>query len=121
MTVSTRYVVVDSDLMEIAPSEGDTPGANAAAGNAAEAQTKYSEVIDKAEQLGVDKITLGELLQQMGWKDRTNVVEFGLGADPRDFRPRAPPGGPKVSSGNVSGLYPRRPTRRQASGRGGAY
>ena len=79
-------------------------------------------MIDEAEENGVQKITLGDFLQQMGWKNQTPVIRFGRGANPKDFRAKPPEGVPKVSRGNVSGVFkPRRPPARNKSSRGGAY
>ncbi len=81
----------------------------------------YTKLITRAEELGIQKIQLGDLLQQMGWKDQSPVIRFGKGANPNDFRARAPDGVPKVSTGNVSDLFrPRRPPTKPR-GSGGAY
>ncbi len=104
---------------------GEAPKASkgAAAGGKDERATKaYTQMMNEAGKFAVRKIGLDDLLQQMGWKNQTRVTRFGRGSNPNDFRPKVPEGGPRVSDGNVSELFkPRRPPRRTASGRGGAY
>lgn len=107
MTIDTRYLVL-----------GARPDERSGEGSL----TGYSGMIDSADQLGVQKISLSDLLQQMGYRPATNVVQYGLGANPDDFRAKPEDGVPKVSGGNVSGLFePRRPPAPVAPGRGGAY
>jgi hypothetical protein len=108
LSVDTRYLVLGK-----APTAKGQPGAIKA----------YSDMIGETNRLGIQKITLGELLQKMGWRDQTPVVEFGRGANPDAFRPKPPRGGAPVSSGNVSGLFqPRRPPANKLAPRsGGAY
>jgi len=107
MTIDTRYLVL-----------GTRPDERSGEGSLA----GYSGMIDSADQLGVQKISLADLLQQMGYRPTTNVVQYGRGANPDDFRAKPPDGAPRVSSGNVSGLFqPRQPPAPAAPGRGGAY
>ena len=57
-------------------------------------------------------ITLKGLLDKMGWKNQTPVIQYGLGANPAQWQPEPPEGGPPVSTGNVSPLFqPRTPPR----------
>jgi hypothetical protein len=103
MTVNTRYLVL-----------GEAPDAK----GQADVINAYSRMIGEAERLGIQKITVGELLQRMGWKNQTPVVRFGRGANPNDFRAKPPDGVPRVSGGNVSEVFrPRRPP----GSRGSAY
>lgn len=102
LTAATRYLVL-----------GEAPDARGEAG----VIETYSRTIGEADQLGTEKITVGELLQRMGWKQQAGAVRFGQGANPDDFRPRPPEGVPRTSSGNVSDIFrPRTPPRS-----GGAY
>jgi type II secretory pathway pseudopilin PulG len=117
MTVHTRYLVVDTGAREF-KEEPDKAKAKVAAAQA----RAYSAEIDEARLLGLKKITLGELLKQMGWKRQTSVVRYGRGANPKDFPPRAPQGIPPVSTGTVSDLFrPRRAPAGEPAPRGGAY
>ena len=104
---------------------GEAPKASASAttgGKDERAAKAYTQMMNEAGKFAVRRIGLDDLLQQMGWKNQSRVTQFGRGSNPNDFRPKAPEGGPKVSDGNVSGLFKeRRPPRGKSSGRGGAY
>ncbi|MGA2796699.1 MAG: hypothetical protein ABSE63_03860 [Thermoguttaceae bacterium] len=104
ISVETRYLVL-----------GDKPSEKGeAAGLAA-----YSKIRGDAENLGIQKISLGDLLERMGYKSQAHLVNFGMGANPNDFKPKPEGGVNRVSSGNVSELFkPREPPRSNA---GGAY
>lgn len=118
MKISTRYVVVDAEAKEL---EEQPENAKAKAGAGGQG-TPYSKAMEEARQLGIKKITIGDLLRQMGWKKPTHVVEFGRGANPKDFQPKPPEGVPRTSTGNVSDLFrQRRPPARKPAARGGAY
>ena len=107
MSVNTRYLVLGK-----APDEKSKASVRAG----------YSRMIGEADRLGVKKISLADLLQQMGWKNQSPVIRFGRGANPADFRAKPAAGVPKVSGGNVSDAFkPRRPPTRTGTGRGGAY
>jgi len=128
MTIHTRYLVVDSQALDVGgkSDKATATGADAEAqakAKAAETQAgKYSSVMDEARGLGLKKITLGELLQQMGWKSPTRLVRYGREANPKDFRPRAPQGGIPVSTGRVTDLFqPRQTPPGKPAQRGGAY
>jgi len=104
MSVNTRYLVL-----------GDAPDAKGRAGVIA----GYTRMIGEADRLGIQKITLAQLLQQMGWKNQTPMVRFGRGASRKDFRAKPPGGVPGASTGNVSDVFKRR--RPPRTGSGGAY
>jgi len=105
MTVDTRYLVL-----------GKRPDEQ----GSAEVIAGYTAMRREADRLGIQTIPVRDLLQQMGWKDQTPVVRFGMGSNPADFRAKPPAGVPKVSSGTVSGLFkPRRPPREKSPGSGG--
>jgi hypothetical protein len=104
ITIQTRYLV----LGDVPSEKGDPKGLDA-----------YSKIKDEAEKLGIQKIAIGDLLERMGYKPRSHLVNFGGGANPKDFKPKPEGGVNRVSSGNVSELFkPREPPR---SGTGGAY
>jgi len=117
MTINTRYLVVDWEALEVKEQSDETKA------KAADTQAgKYSTVLDEARGLGLKKITLGDLLQQMGWKSPTRLVRYGREANPKDFRPRAPEGGIPLSTGTVTDLFrPRRAPPGEPAQRGGAY
>jgi hypothetical protein len=126
ITIHTRYLVVDSQAREFgsgAAAGGQQSEEAKAKNKEAEAEaTKYSEAIEKARRYGLKKITLGDLLQQMGWKSQTQVVHYGREANPKDFQPKPPEGIPRVSTGTVSDLFrPRRAPPGQPAPRGGAH
>ncbi len=103
VTVNTRYLIL-----------GDPPDAK----GQAQMIAGYTRMIEDAERHGVQKVPLADLLQQMGWKKSTQVVTFGRGANPNDFRAKPPEGVQRTSTGNVSEVFkPRRPP----SGQRGAY
>jgi hypothetical protein len=104
ITTQTRYLIRGENPVE----KKDTAGADG-----------YNKMIDEADKLGIQKISVQELLERMGYKSQTHVVTFGTGADPRDFKAKPEGGINRVSSGNVSEIFkPRQPSR---SGSGGAY
>jgi hypothetical protein len=104
ISVETRYLVLGDKPSE----KGDPSGVVA-----------YSKIRGDAESLGIQKISLSDLLERMGYKPRSHLVNFGVGANPNDFKPKPEGGVNRVSSGNVSELFkPREPPR---SGAGGAY
>ncbi len=103
ISINTRYLVL-----------GDQPGDRGAAGTIA----GFTKMVTSAEKLGIQKIPLPDLLQRMGWKNQTPVVRYGAGANPADFKAKAPEGA-RTSTGNVSDIFrPRTPPR---SGSGGAF
>jgi len=116
ITVNTRYLVL-GNAPDVKSKAGLNPGAVQAAVKA------YSDMRTEAERLGVQVITVAELLQNMGWKNQTPVIRFGRDANPNDFRAKAEDGAPKVSTGTVSGLFePRRPASERGNAtRRGAY
>lgn len=103
-TNRTRYLVMGS-----APDELSTEARRNA----------RRDILNDAEQRGLTKITLKDLLDKMGWKNQTPVVQFGRGANANQFRAQPPEGGLPVSRGTVSPLFqPRQPP---AGSRGSAY
>jgi hypothetical protein len=79
----------------------------------------HRQILLDAEQRGLMKITLKDLLDKMGWKNLTPVLRYGVGANPNQFRAQPPEGGLPVSTGTVSPLFqPRQPPR---ASRGSAY
>ena len=67
----------------------------------------------EAERLGVQTIKLNELLQHMGWKNRTPIVHYGRGANPKDFAAKPDADQQRRSTGSVSDVFQQRnpPTR----------
>jgi hypothetical protein len=104
ISVETRYLVLGDKPSE----KGDAAGLAA-----------YSKIRGDAENLGIQKISVGDLLERMGYKPQSHLVNFGGGANPNDFKPKPEGGVNRVSAGNVSELFkPREPPRSNA---GGAY
>ena len=100
----TRYLVLGDKPSE----KGDSGGL-----------TAYSKVRGDAESLGIQKISLGDLLERMGYKAQSHVVNFGTGANPRDFEPKPEGGVSRVSPGKVSDVY--KPHESTRTNNGGAY
>ncbi len=103
VTVNTRYLVL-----------GERPDEKGKAG----AIAVFTRMVGDAERLGVQTIPLGQLLEMMGWQNRTPVERLTEGAAPQTLRSRNEDGKPRTSTGTVSELFrPRTPPR----GLGGAY
>ncbi len=106
MSVNTRFLVLGQEADELTSKA---------------LRDANGDMLNEAKRLGVKPITLGDLLRRMGWKNRSPVVRYGIGANLDDFQPKPPEGVPRISGGSVSGLFtPRRPPAPKASG-GGAY
>ncbi|MDZ7616090.1 MAG: hypothetical protein U1E05_03750 [Patescibacteria group bacterium] len=103
ITVNTRYLVL-----------GERPDEKGKAG----AIAVFTRMVGDAERLGVQTIPLGQLLEMMGWQNRTPVERLTDGSAPQTLRSRDGDGAPRTSTGSVSELFrPRTPPR----GLGGAY
>jgi hypothetical protein len=104
MTIETRYLVLG-----VAPEEKA-------------AQEKYSEIRKQADLLGIETITLAKFLDHMGWKDPTQVVEFGLDSDASDFNAVGREGEQRTAPGSTTSGAFRRRNPRQPTGtlQGGA-
>jgi hypothetical protein len=96
MTIDTRYLVV-----------GETPDAS----STEQEQQDYTLMEGQAEQLGVERISLGKFLDRMGWKSQSRLARFGGGhADDFPVRPNERP--PNPSGKKISDLFkPREPLR----------
>jgi len=104
MSMNTRFLVMGK-----APDSNEQPKMLAT----------YTQMMKDADRFGLQEVPLGDLLQRMGQPMRRQVIGFGRGANPDDFKPRAPEGGPKVSTGNVSEIFKKRNPR--SGNRSGAY
>ena len=77
----------------------------------------YSTINGQADELGVPKIELQELLEQMGYKTEVRTVGLGKNADPQQFKPQPAEGSARKSTGNTSGVFKeRRPPARSDNG-----
>jgi regulator of replication initiation timing len=90
ISVNTRYLVL-----------GDAPTDKGQADVIAE----FSKMRTEAQRLGVQQVQLVDLLQRMGWKNQTPTVQFGRGANPKDFAPKAEEGVQRSGSGVVSDVF----------------
>ncbi|ASV76751.1 hypothetical protein THTE_4150 [Thermogutta terrifontis] len=101
LTADTDYIVVGNE-----PPEGT---------NVAVIQAR-SDMLKRADEMAVQRISVRELLRRIGYKRETHVVRFGPGANPADFR--AKPKEDEVirqSTGAVSEIFqPRQPPRAKA-------
>ena len=104
LSVNTRYLV-----------EGDSPTEK----SSKDVLAGYSNVINDAQQLGIQRISLDKLLSMMGYHGEERTVPLGKRAREEDFRPRPADGVSRKSTGDVSGVFKERkpPTR----GARGAY
>lgn len=101
ITSQTRYVIVGKS-----PDETATQARR-------DARTKMER---DADTYGLTRLTLGELLSRMGWKNEAQVRNYAGGASPAQLRAQPPEGGMPVSTGNVSPLFePRRPPARKTT------
>ncbi len=97
ITNQTRYLVMGKAPDETAPQARR------------DARTQLER---DADTYGLTRLTLGELLARMGWKNEAEVRHYGRGASPAHLRAKAPEGGMPVSTGNLTPLFkPRRPPR----------
>ena len=85
MTVNTRFLVVGT-----APA--DIPGSTA------EANSKYSDTIKKAQQLGIERISIDKLLSYMGWTGNAQITPLGKRAG-TNYKIK-PTGQSRVSTGS---------------------
>ncbi len=83
-----------------------------------EAQNARTEIERAADERGLTRMNLPELLNKMGWREHAPVTTFGGAGDAADFRALPPEGIPPRSTGTVSPLFqerrPPRPTSRTA-------
>ncbi|MFV2066826.1 MAG: hypothetical protein ACC645_07565, partial [Pirellulales bacterium] len=99
LTVNTRYLVL-GDEPKISESEGITAVKKAVAA--------YSEMSRQAENLGVEKISIDEFLDRMGWHPADRTVALGRGADPNDFPARPEAGAPPAPQRGRDGRFRKR-------------
>lgn len=69
----------------------------------------YQEIMKAAGRYAIKSIPLADFLDQVGYRPDDKVINYGAGADPNQFRPRAPEGAQKKSTGNV--FQPRKPPK----------
>ncbi|MBC7353588.1 MAG: hypothetical protein H5U08_14600 [Thermogutta sp.] len=101
ITADTDYIVVGNE-----PPEGT---------NVAVIQAR-SDMLKRADEMAVQRISVRELLRRIGYKRETHVVRFGPGANPADFRAKPKEGEViRRSTGAVSEIFqPRQPPRAKA-------
>jgi len=68
----------------------------------------FTKVLREVDQLRLQKVQLADLLQRMGWKNMSPVIQFGRGANPKDFRAKPEAGTPRKSTGSVSDVFQKR-------------
>jgi hypothetical protein len=96
VTPDTRYLVMGMEPDESA--------------ELAEIRKGVTAMITDAERLGIETISLADLLASMGWKHQTPVIVYGPGQRAEDFEPSPPEVTPRTSGGSVSPLFmPRQP------------
>lgn len=101
LTVNTRYLVLGSAPLS-ASGEVDE-----------KLMPTYTEIIANAQQLGVEKISLDQFLNLMGWRSGSNTVPLGRylgGAVPKTIKKDEPAKKPK------EGFQERKPPARGADG-----
>ncbi len=84
----------------------------------------FTKILKDAEQLRLQKVQFGDLLQRMGWKNMAPVVHYGRGANPNDFRAKPGDDIQRRSPGNVSDVFEKRepnPKPAPAGAGGGMY
>lgn len=99
MTINTRYLVLGVEPKE--------------------SKTKWSEMYNEAEELGVKKITLDKFLDHVGYKQEGKAVRFGRYADPKDFQGITSDGNRRKAAGVNSGLFKKRTPRDRAPSKTG--
>jgi hypothetical protein len=76
----------------------------------------FTEQDKRVVTLNSRRITLGELLNRMGYRPKVRKTDYGPGADPRQFLTTPAPGATQKSSGAVSPLFKPRDLSRSAPG-----
>lgn len=104
ISVKTRFLVV-----------GDAPSDKAQASTSG----AYMKLQNEAQQLGVQTIQLADLLHRMGWKNQSQVVQYGRGANPKNFSAKAGEGAQGKATGSVSEVF--QPREAPAGNSNGAY
>jgi hypothetical protein len=101
MSVNTRFLVL-----------GEAPNERGQAAMIA----GFTKMQKEAEGLGIQKIQLADMLQRMGWKNRTPIIHFGRNVNPKEFAPKSEDR-PRKSTGSVSEVFqPRQPPARVQTG-----
>ncbi len=101
LTANTRY------LVRGAPPDGSDP----------KLLTEYSNMMQAADNFGVQKIELLMLLEMMGYKPEVRTIGLGKHADPLQFKAEPEGGASRVSSGATSDDFrSRQPPRRKSGG-----
>jgi hypothetical protein len=93
LTVNTRYLVL-----------GEKPDARANK----QVLESYSNIIAKAQELGIERMPIGEFIGQMGWSADERTVQLGRGAHPKDFKATFPHGVQPRSYGITSEEFQKR-------------
>jgi len=93
MTPEINYVVVGKE-----PSESATK----------DYVKVYNDMMRDAANWALRRITLQDLLTQMGYRQEERVVHFGSGAAPGQFRATAPESAPRKSTGSVAPVFQER-------------
>ncbi|MBI3465304.1 MAG: hypothetical protein HY000_19940 [Planctomycetes bacterium] len=88
ITVETRYVV-----------QGENPTEDTTRSD------KFNRIFAAAKEVGAELISVGELLDRMGYKDINRVVQLGKFAKSSEMMNPTPDGGIPVSRGATSTLY----------------
>jgi hypothetical protein len=95
LNLNTRYLI-----------EGQPPKENA--------EKAYTKLQRDAGRLGVRPISVAKFLDQVGWKNQKQTLVFGRRGNANDVPPEQPDGGPRQSSGSVTGAFKvRRPIGRR--------
>lgn len=93
LTVNTRYLVL-----------GEKPDA----GTKQQVLAGYSKIIAKAQELGIERMPIGEFIAQMGWHADDRTVQLGRAARPEDFKATFPHGVQPRSYGSTSKEFQKR-------------
>jgi hypothetical protein len=104
LTPTTRYLVL-----------GTAPDAK----SSKEALAAYSKLIGDADKLNVEKISVAELLNRMGWKSPAKVLSYGLGGNADKVQATA--GGQHNVSGGTTTYGGPQPSGGTGGGNRGLY
>lgn len=96
LSINTRYLI-----------EGEPPTGDAA-------EKAYTKMQFDARQIGVRLIPVPKFLDMVGWKNQKQTLLFGRRGNANDVPPEQRDGGPRQSTGSVSGSFKvRRPLGRR--------
>jgi hypothetical protein len=104
MSSSTRYLVLGTP-----PNEKSSQ----------KERDLFSKIVGKADELNIEKISVGDLLNRMGWRSPAQVINYGLGGSGNASKVTAESSGPQPVSGGSNAYSGSQPASTSAGSTGG--